>query len=844
VRAPPPPLPHAPAHLPPEAKSDHSLGIDFGASKIRFGVFSRNAPQSTFDVNVLDPVVGVDEGGNVVVGRDADLFPIPPIRELLGRQFNDPAVSDSIRDFPIPVFEHPESHTCALNVSGHAVTPESVTAALFEAVRTSASASVGAPVVDASIAVPTMLTSAQREAIRDAAESAGLRIAHITSGSVMAARAMKVSGELSEPGLSVIVDIGASKTEVSLIQNDDDGVREVRTAGSDRVGGNQVRDAVVARVLPIVKKRASFVSPVLRAELEAQAEVAIATDGRIAVPDLGNGVAFEAVLSAEDIAACCAKVADEVKGLVGEVVKDAESSEVHCVRCIGGGTRLPVLRDAVQAALPAAQVRQFDPDELISCGATLDGADRTERLPPRLKTKVITVVPYSIGISMIGGVVSFVVQRGESLPAAGEMCQTTTLDDQDNMKFYIWQGEHVLTEFSDPIGSAVLNGLPKLPRGQLDVVCRVEYNEDGILQFSAREQTTGASVESRFTAKTDFSDSDRSRLALARPHDAADEMRIAETRHLRRKFAIDLERAEQQTGSAEFTAAVAKYRQWLHANETGPVRLFLEKRHEAVTEFLRLNPAQWDEVAALRPDIGFREIWPCAPIGTKSGSVIIRFFAKPGFPSVDVDVEDLETHEKTDECEFCQFPAGDRVESVVRVLFPHDGKFKVSLYAGPGNGATTLFPVFQTGVGRDYWRVDVSGCPAPPRPLQQVIAGREFMPLPGTDRLKVNPASSCVQIPGTQYTFSCEFQGTRLGINGRPSAAVEDPETYFPEVTERPQKGGWSHQDCLLDFPALGVWRVLYWLDGNLLAIQTVVAGATMEPTDEERVSLAASLVD
>jgi molecular chaperone DnaK (HSP70) len=832
------PLPRAEVHLPPEGKSEHSIGIDFGASKIRFGVFSKRNPESAFDVNVLDPIVGVDAAGKLFVGDFPELTPIPPVRELVGRQFNDPSASESIKAFPVPIFEHPESHTCALNLNGHGVTPESVTAALFDAVKATAKASTGEEVCDASIAVPTMFSSLQREAIRDAAESVGLRISHITSGSVMAARAMKVSGELSEPGLSVIVDIGASKTEVSLIHNDDDGVREVRTAGSDKIGGNQVRDAVVERVLPVVKKKAAFVSPALRAKLQAQAEVAIATDGHIRVSDIGNGESIEVVVTQTDIAACCAKVADGVKELVSEVVSKAEIKEVHCVRCIGGGTNLPVLKDAVQTAFPEAELRQFDPDELISCGATLDGADRTNRLPQNLKTRVVTVAPYSIGISMLGDVIVFLIQRGQALPAMGETGQVTSVDYQKIVTFHVWQGEHVLMELSNPIGKAVLEDLPPLPRGKCKLVCRIEYNDDGILQFSASEQTTGKSVHSQFTAKTEFTDADRARLTVARPHDAIEELRIAEVRLARADFVLDIERAEKQSGSSGFSSAVDKWRKWFDANETGPYRLFIEKQNDMRTEFWRLNQAQWEEPGEVATDAEFREIWPCGPVVTSSGSGIIRFLATARVPSVSVTVENIDTHATAKDYDVCQFMNGPLIESVVRVYFPENGKYKVTVFAGTVNG--TLSVVHRTGIGRGTWRFDVSGCPGPRRPLCQLITGRTFMPLPLPDTLRITPASSCVYLPGTQYNFSVAFRG-ELAINGREPLGAEK-QTFFPKVVAGPPNGGYENQDCVITFPARGAWRVMFWVDQVFAGTQVIVAAASLEPTDEERIALSASL--
>lgn len=112
------------------------------------------------------------------------------------------------------------------------------------------------------------------------------------------------------------------------------------------------------------------------------------------------------------------------------------------------------------------------------------------------------------------------------------------------------------------------------------------------------------------------------------------------------------------------------------------------------------------------------------------------------------------------------------------------------------------------------------------------------MPAVCPAHLKLTPPSSCVQIPDTKYTFSCTFQGEELSINGREPKGNEE-QVFFPKVTERPQKAGWSNQDCVISFPSAGVWRVIFWIDGEFCTTQTIVAGATLKPTSEERIAFA-----
>jgi molecular chaperone DnaK (HSP70) len=623
------PLPCAVSHFQPEKLSKYSLGIDLGGFKIRFGVYSKDNPKSAFEVNVIENQLSLNFENIVVMGNPIGSIPIPSAISLLGQKFKDPAIIPIISRFPLRIFEHPESHTCVIDVEGQAVTPETMIATIFAYVKESAQRIVGEEVVDASISMPTMFTSTQRESIRDAAESVGIRIAHLASGSLLAAQAMRTLGELNEFGFSMIIDVGLSKTEISLIRNTMGGIREVRNAYSNTVNIETVENTMIEILLMIVRKQVKIVNSALRMKLVASVKAALTCEHhpRVIKVDLGNGNEFEQEITDIDLASACVPMATGIQTLIREAVTEIEESQIKVIRCIGGGTLLKPIANIVQEAFPKAEVRQLDPDKMIVCGATLDGAQQTNRLPAEMHQLVASVAPYSIGLKMCAGVVEQLIQRGESLPVVTEKVVTTCMDNQTNVSLKVFQGEHMLSNLGNSIGKTSVDHIPALPREQAQVSCRIEYTKDGTLKFSAQETTRGKPVKVTFRAKTEFTEEDRVKFEHASNTSKAEEIISAERQYFRTCLSNDIERAENQTHNDRFKSLAQKWKKWLltHKNEAPE---FLEKKWlEAQQEFQAINPSFWGDIDDPRDGIRFRVIWPIAPSVTEEGAAIIRFMS-------------------------------------------------------------------------------------------------------------------------------------------------------------------------------------------------------------------------
>jgi molecular chaperone DnaK (HSP70) len=190
--------------------------------------------------------------------------------------------------------------------------------------------------------------------------------------------------------------------------------------------------------------------------------------------------------------------------------------------------------------------------------ANLDVGQRTNRSPKELQTYLTPVAPYTIGIEVTGDLIESIIQRGQELPTTGEGSMATREDNQAEVSFRVFQGEHVLSELNACIGSATPDGIPPMPRWKATMLCTIEYTDNRILLFSARETRGRQSVNAVFTAKTEFTEADRVGLNEGSQVSTENEGIMADRRYFRSHMMKDVERAEKWSNNTQFTA-VARY---------------------------------------------------------------------------------------------------------------------------------------------------------------------------------------------------------------------------------------------------------------------------------------------
>jgi long-chain acyl-CoA synthetase len=288
--------------------SKFALGIEFGSLDIRFGLYSSDCLAGNFEISHLNSRLGFEKDGTIRFGDATapNFAPFPSPLPLLALKFRDPQTARIVQRFPLPVVEDRLSHNCVIDMGdGTRVKPEEILALHFHELKKAVTRLSGESVTDISIGVPTLFTSAQREAVRNAGIRAGLNVVHMISGTLLAARAIQKSRELCECGHAVMVYFGTSTLELSLVRVTSEMIREVRTVGSDRIGTDDLRDRIVDRYLPMLEEQGHISGRYARARLTRAVSLALEVEGEplIALDDLETP--FRVCLSASDLADAC-----------------------------------------------------------------------------------------------------------------------------------------------------------------------------------------------------------------------------------------------------------------------------------------------------------------------------------------------------------------------------------------------------------------------------------------------------------------------------------------------------------------------------------------------------------
>ena len=472
-----------------------AVGIDLGTTNSLVAVVEDGSPRVLrgADGSALVPsVVSYSAGSDVVVGEAArelaaerPLDTIASVKRFMGRA---PGDVESTGMMPYQLAD--DGRVVRFRIAGEReVTPVEVSAEILRALvaRASDEAS-GEPVEAAVITVPAYFDDAQRQATRDAGRLAGLDVLRLLAEPTAAALAYGL--DQGARGRYAVYDLGGGTFDISILELHQGVFKVVATGGDTALGGDDIDRALAAKLLA---DGASDPSLVRRALDEARAakhrlSQADATEMRL------DSTAIS--LTRADLAAAMRPWLDKTARAVKRALRDAEiaADDLDGVILVGGSTKSPVVREFVTELFGREPLSQLDPEEVVALGAAsqahaLSGGDSSVVL--------LDVIPLSLGIETMGGVVEKLVPRNSTIPVRAVQTFTTYADNQTGFDIHVVQGERETVEGNRSLARFQLKGLPAMPAGLARVEIRFEIDADGLTRVSARELVTGveAAVE-------------------------------------------------------------------------------------------------------------------------------------------------------------------------------------------------------------------------------------------------------------------------------------------------------------------------------------------------------------
>ena len=485
------------------------IGIDLGTTTSEIAYLKNGKPEIIINKDgdrITPSVVALNRDNVLIVGKKAKRNAIPE-RTLLE-------------------VKRKMGSAEMLEMGDKKYLPQQISAMILKYLKESAEEHLGEIVTEAVITVPAMFDNLQRQATKDAAEIAGLKVERIINEPTAAALAYGLEN-IGKDEKVLVYDLGGGTFDVTILEMYE-GIMDVKVSrGNNSLGGKDFDEQImqyifddVFRKLEIdLRKNKAAVSKIKEAAEIAKIDLSSSETANINIPFIpsfmnsdGTPIGLEMEITRKQFEMLIADLVSSTETLVEEALKACKLSvdDINAVLAVGGSTRVPCIKSLLKKKFGDKLMTGINPDEVVAMGAAIQAGIKSGEFKSENEILITDVCQYSMGISVVmevggrymSGIFDALISKDTTIPITQKNVYRTTYDNQDVVNIEVFQGEETLVINNTKIGEFHIDGIPKSPAGEQGIEVSFSYDINGILKVDTTILSTGSKKSEIFNLKS------------------------------------------------------------------------------------------------------------------------------------------------------------------------------------------------------------------------------------------------------------------------------------------------------------------------------------------------------